>query len=135
MATVVAFVEDLMFLSRIREAARGSGVEVQAVRRVPDLLAACRAGARLALLDLDSARLPALEALAALRAEPALQGTAAVGFLGHEATDRAREAREAGCDQVLPRGVFVQSLPSLLQRAAQTVSAKPGPDPSRNTSS
>jgi hypothetical protein len=145
MAEVVAFVEDLMFLSRIREAARGSGVEVQAVRRVPDLLAACRAGARLALLDLDSpaprkgpvtcARLPAFEALAALRAEPDLAGTATVGFLGHEATERAREAREAGCSEVLPRGAFVQRLPSLLQQAAHTVSANPGPDPSRNTSS
>jgi CheY-like chemotaxis protein len=135
MAEVVAFVDDLMFLSRIREAARGVGVEVQAVRRLPDLAAACRAGARLVVLDLDSPRLPAFEALAALRAEPDLAGLATVGFLGHEETARAREAADAGCALVLPRGVFVQRLPALLRDAVQTAPARPGPEPSRNTSS
>jgi CheY-like chemotaxis protein len=111
-------------------------VEVQAARRVPELLAACLAGARLVLLDLESGRLPALDAVAALRAEPGLRETTLVGFLGHEAAGRARAALEAGCTQVLPRGVFVQKLPGLLQQAAHnTVSANPGPDPSRNTSS
>lgn len=72
MAGVIAFVDDLMFVSRIREAARGVGVEVQTARRVTDLLAACREGGRLVILDLDSARLPVREALGALRADPDL---------------------------------------------------------------
>jgi hypothetical protein len=50
MAPVVALVDDLMFVSRIREAARGCGLEVRTVRRVADLLDACRAaGCTLAL--------------------------------------------------------------------------------------
>jgi CheY-like chemotaxis protein len=119
MAAVVAFVEDLMFLSRIREAARGTGLDVSSVRRVEDLLAACRGGARLVLLDLDSRRLPGRDALTAVRAEAGLDQVVTVGFLGHEETEAAQAARDAGCTLVLARGVFVQRLPALLREAAQ----------------
>src|SRR5262249_40371456 len=58
MAVVVALVDDLMFLSRIREAAKGRGVEVKAVRTAAGALAAAHAGAGLVGVDLDSPRLP-----------------------------------------------------------------------------
>lgn len=116
MGSVVALVDDLMFVSRIREAAKAHGVEVKSVRRVPDLLEACRGGARLVLVDLDSARLPVADALAALAAEPGRP--AVVGFFSHVHAERARQAREAGIDQALPRSAFVDRLPSLLAAAA-----------------
>jgi DNA-binding NarL/FixJ family response regulator len=130
MAAVVAFVDDLMFLSRIREAARGSGLDVQTARKVPDLVEAVRAGARLVLLDLDSPRLPSGDAVLALRGEAAFS----VGFFSHVETERARQAREAGCGLVLPRSAFVARLPEILREAAQAP-ASPSPDTSRNTSS
>ena len=55
---VVALVDDLMFLSRIREAAKGRGVEVIAARTAADAVTGARAGARLVIVDLDSPRLP-----------------------------------------------------------------------------
>lgn len=116
---VVALVDDLMFLSRIREAARGHDLEVTAVRTVPDLLAACREPPRLVILDLDRARPPATEALAALRAEPALAKLPVVGFFSHVHAERGRQAREAGCT-AMPRSVFVDGLDALLE-------APPGP--------
>jgi DNA-binding NarL/FixJ family response regulator len=112
--SVVALVDDLMFLSRIREAARRQSLEVRAVRTADALVDACRAGARVVIVDLDSRRLPAAEALSALRADPALAEVPTIGFFSHVETERAREARDNGCRTVLPRSAFVQRLDALL---------------------
>lgn len=122
MPVVLAFVEDLMFLSRIREAAKAAGVEVRGLRRVADLLEAARESPRLVLVDLDSPRLPAAEALRALRADAEAARVPVVGFFSHVHAERAREARAAGCARVLPRSAFVQELPHLLS------SPPPGPE-------
>ena len=106
-----ALVDDLMFLSRIREAGRGAGVEVRAVRTVDAVREAVREGAGIVLLDLDSQRLPWSDALAALAAEPA---AVTVGFFGHVHAETGQAAAAAGCTLVLPRSAFVQRLPTLL---------------------
>jgi DNA-binding NtrC family response regulator len=111
-AHVVAFVDDLMFLSRIREAASRQQVEVQSARKVPQLLAACAEGARLVILDLDSPRLDTAAALAALQSEHA--ALPVVGFFSHVDVEKARRAQAAGCGRVLPRSTFVQKLDALL---------------------
>jgi CheY-like chemotaxis protein len=112
MPCVVALVDDLMFLSRIREAAKAVGLEVRTARGLPELLAACREAPGLIVVDLDRPRLPLAEALAALRSEaPAVP---VVGFVSHVHAERAQAAREAGCTRVLARSAFVKELPSLL---------------------
>jgi hypothetical protein len=110
----VALVDDLMFLSRIREAAQPQGIEVRSVRKVSELVEACRGGAGLVLLDLDSARLPWAEALAALAADPDAAAVPSVGFVSHLHADRVRTAQAAGCGRVMARSAFVQELPRLL---------------------
>ena len=122
-AVVVALVDDLMFVSRIREAARPHGLDVRTVRKVPDLIEACRAGARLVLMDLDSARLPVMEALSSLCADAAFAELPVVGFFSHVHADRGRQARAAGCRHTLPRSAFVEQLPDLLQTAAEAPAA------------
>ena len=99
---MIAFLDDLMFLSRIREAARGAGLEVRSVRKLPDLLAAARDGARLVLADLDTERLPVLEGLAALRAEPGSAGLTVVGFVSHVHAERAAAGQAAHPFPVVP---------------------------------
>jgi CheY-like chemotaxis protein len=123
MAEVVALVDDLMFSSRIREAARAQGLDVRAVRSVPPLLEACRAGARLVLMDLDSTRLPVMEALSSLCADAAFADLPVVGFFSHVHADRGRQARAAGCRHALPRSTFVERLPELLKQAAERPAA------------
>jgi len=115
---VVALVDDLMFLSRIREAAKGRAVEVIAARTAADAVKGARAGARLVILDLDSPRLPSAETLAVLRADPDLADLPVVGFFSHVEAQRGREAARAGCTTVLPRSAFVQKLDGLLAEAA-----------------
>ena len=117
-ASVIALVDDLMFLSRVREAARSAALEVRTVRTTADLLEAARAGAALLVVDLDSRRLPWAEALASLRADPALATLPVIGFLSHVNADAARKARDVGGCQILARSAFVRDLPQLLAAAA-----------------
>ena len=106
-----------MFLSRIREAGSGAGVEVRSIRRPEQLSEGVRAGARLVLVDADSDRLPWTEALATMKAD-GLQGAApVVAFFSHVNVERGERARAAGC-RVLSRGSFVTELPGLLATAA-----------------
>jgi CheY-like chemotaxis protein len=116
-ATVLALVDDLMFVSRIREAARCHGVEIKTVRTTDDTVAAARDGARLVIMDLDSTRLPVTATLAALRADSSLKGLPVVGFFSHVEAQRGRDAAEAGCTTVLPRSAFVMRLDRLLAEA------------------
>jgi CheY-like chemotaxis protein len=113
---VLAVVDDLLFLSKIQEAARAAGLAVRAARgpaaALPDLAGA--AGAVAVLVDLDSARLPLKEWLPALRADARTSALPVVGFFSHVHAERGREAQAAGCTRVLPRGAFVQELPRLL---------------------
>jgi len=118
MPTVIALVEDLLFTSRIREAARGAGVDVRTVRRADDAVAGLRSGAALLLVDADSDRLPWAEAIATARREPSLAAVPIVAFLSHVHAGRAAAARAAGAGQALARSAFVQELPRLLAAAA-----------------
>ena len=113
MAEILALVDDLMFLSRVREAARPLSLTVTAAQQPP---AAAGPDVRLVVVDLD--RFGPAETLSRLRAVPGLASRPVVGFLSHVNTDRAREAREAGLTRVLARSAFVQELPSLLAAAA-----------------
>ena len=118
MSHVVALVDDLMFLSRIREAARGAGAAVRAARGPTDLVSGARDGGQLVLVDADSSRLPWAEAVGALRADPSLAALPVVAFVSHVHAERAEAARAAGCTRVLSRSAFVQELPRLLAAAA-----------------
>jgi CheY-like chemotaxis protein len=127
MPTVIALVEDLLFLSRIREAARGAGVDVRPVRTAAALLEAAQAGAALVLVDADSDRLRAGEAIAALRAAPGALPVPVIAFFSHVHAGRAEAARAAGASRVLARSAFVQELPGLLASAASTLPEEKAP--------
>jgi len=116
MAAVVYFVRDVLFVSKIREAADQLGVAVAPARDL-DALERETAGARLVLVDLRLAdALPALERLArTARTLPQIT----VGFVDHERVDVMEAARALGCTQVLAKGRFAVELPRLLQAAAE----------------
>jgi CheY-like chemotaxis protein len=118
MAPVLALIGDLLFLSRVREAARPRGIPVRAARSAAELVSAGLAEPpRLVVVDLDDSRLAALDAVAALRAEPGLAAVPVAGFLSHVHGERAAAARESGVTRVLARSAFVQELPALLEPA------------------
>jgi CheY-like chemotaxis protein len=127
MPHVIALVEDLLFLSRIREAGRAAGVEVRAVRGASDLLDAARQEGHLVLVDADSERLPWRAAIAALRAEPRVGALPVIAFVSHVRADHAEAARAAGASRVLARSAFVKELPELVAQAPQPRAEEPVP--------
>jgi hypothetical protein len=104
---IAAFVDDLLFRSKIRAVASHTGAAVSFVRDAAD---PSLDGARLAIIDLDGAGAVAtISALTAAR--PALR---LVGFVSHVNADRIRDARAAGAIDVMARSAFVTALPGLL---------------------
>jgi len=111
---VLVAVRDLVFRSRIQAAAERLGVPVRLAPRLTPLSEAVRdLGEGTVLADLAE---PGV--LAEVRAAKAAGGIRIVGFLGHLETDLARAASEAGVDEVLSRGQFVQRLEEILRSAA-----------------
>ena len=111
MADVVYLVSDMLFSSKIRETAKPFGLTLQGLRDPAALAAAAAAGAKLVILDL---RLPAaLDALAALAADPVAAAVPSVGFIDQNER-REDEARARGCGQVMAKGQFANALPRLL---------------------
>ncbi|MDX1673540.1 MAG: hypothetical protein R3314_01965 [Longimicrobiales bacterium] len=104
--TIVALVMDLMFASRVR----GAAPEAVIARSPAALLEAVGPGTRLVLVDLQAR--DALEALEGLRDRPSEVRVVAWG--PHVMEEALAAAREAGADEVLPRGAFVRQLPQLV---------------------
>jgi len=127
MPQLVALMDDLMFLSRIREAARGTAVEVKSVRGAAELVAAARGNARLVVVDADTTRVPWRDALVALRADPEGRDIEVIAFLGHERADLAEAARASGASRVMARGAFVRELPRLVAGILNPTAERPGP--------
>src|SRR5690348_15770115 len=111
MTLLIAFMDDLMFLSRIKEAALACGMDVRAVSEPLGLIEACRAKRpALVFVDLDSQRLPVPDGVRARRAQADLASIPFVGFLAHTQVEQAKAAEAAGCTRVLTRGAFVNEM-------------------------
>ena len=122
-ATVAVWVEDLFFLTKIRETAKAVGVEVVTgdPRRGPAPIA--EAQPQVILLDLNSCGSSALDWIRALKSDPATNPIRIVGFASHVQEELIAAARSAGCDSVMARSAFTQQLPNLL-RGLATASEK-----------
>jgi CheY-like chemotaxis protein len=117
--SIVVLVSDLMFSSRIREAAKALGTEVRSVRTPEALAEACHAERpTLVIADLDDTRVRALAAIATLRADAASGDVPVIGFISHVNGAGALAAQQAGCTRVLARSAFVNELPQILTGAA-----------------
>ncbi|MEW6636187.1 MAG: response regulator [Actinomycetota bacterium] len=116
--TVLAAVEDLLFRSKISEAARAAGIEVRFPRTGTKLLDKMRQSPPdLLILDLNSSRFEPLELLRTAKSGEDTREVPVIGFLSHMQGDLALAAREAGCDRVMARSAFVQDLPKIIAGA------------------
>jgi hypothetical protein len=114
------FIEDLFFLAKIQEAARKLGVKVEFVKGDKDVVARiCDAPenerATLLVFDLNNAAVKPLTLIPKFKAK-LKRSISIIGFLSHLQGDLKMKAAEAGCDAVMPRSAFSQSLPNLLRR-------------------
>jgi hypothetical protein len=114
------FIEDLFFLAKIQEAARKLGIKVEFVKGDKDVLtritdAPENERAALLVFDLNNVAAKPLTLIPKLRAK-LKKSVSIIGFLSHLQGDLKMKATEAGCDTVMPRSAFSQSLPNLLRR-------------------
>jgi DNA-binding NarL/FixJ family response regulator len=124
---ILVAIEDLIFLSKIRQTAQMVGVEFDAVdpRQVEERLA--RLSVRSVIFDLNHRSGLAVDVIRALKTSSTTKQIKLVGFLSHVQADLAAAARAAGCDVVMARSAFSQQLPQLLrQLAGEETAAMPG---------
>jgi CheY-like chemotaxis protein len=115
MRTVVAAVEDMLFASKIREAAKALGLIVNFPGRANGLLDTIREDPPdLIVVDLHSLRFNAIELAGELKSNESLKTIPLLGFFSHVEKDLQRQAIEAGYDQVIPRSVFFRDLAAIL---------------------
>ncbi|MBI2835292.1 MAG: response regulator [Acidobacteria bacterium] len=113
---ILVALDDLLFKSKIRTAARQLGVEVAFARTLDEVMQqARRIRPSLLIVDLNSAPTDPLTAIARIKADPDLAGIRTVGFVSHVQTDLVAAAREAGADEVLARSAFAANLPRILE--------------------
>lgn len=112
---VLAAVEDLLFRSKISETAEALGIEAAFPRGPQKLLETLRESPPdLLIFDLNSTRFEPLELLRTVKSDETTQWVPTVGFLSHVQGDLAVAARDAGCERVMARSAFVESLPRVL---------------------
>ena len=117
---IFCFIEDLFFLAKIQEAARKLGVKVEFVKGDKEVVARiCDTPEgerpRLIVFDLNNANGKPMTLIPKFKTK-FKKATSIIGFLSHLQGDLKMKATEAGCDTVMPRSAFSQSLPNLLRR-------------------
>lgn len=117
---IYCFIEDLFFQAKIQETSRKLGVKVEFVKgdkesvaKLTDMADADRP--TLLVFDLNNLNAKPMTLIPKFKAK-LKKATSIIGFLNHLQGDLKLKAIEAGCDTVMPRSAFSQSLPNLLRR-------------------
>jgi hypothetical protein len=117
---IFCFIEDLFFQAKINETSKKLGIKVEFVKgdkesvaRLTDLAEADRPA--LLVFDLNNLNAKPMTLIPKLKTK-FKKATSIIGFLNHLQGDLKAKAVEAGCDSVMPRSAFSQSLPNLLRR-------------------
>jgi hypothetical protein len=130
---IFCFIEDLFFQAKIQETAKKLGVKVEFVKGEKETVSRIidtPEGAKPALLvfDLNNLNAKPLTLIPKFKAK-FKKATSIVGFLNHLQGDLKLKAIESGCDTVMPRSAFSQSLPNLLRRYGMEEEDEYAPQP------
>jgi PleD family two-component response regulator len=114
---ILAVLDDLMFTSKIRTAAKAVGATVEFARSSAGALEKMRERTpSLVIFDLNNPRTDPLGTVAAMKGDPALASMPTLAFVSHVQTDLIATARQAGVDEVLARSAFTMQLGEILSR-------------------
>lgn len=113
--TVVAVVDDMFFVSKIRATGKALGMVVK-FPRTAEAFRTIIEDERPALIvvDLHNEKINPLDLAKATKDNSAVKDIPLLGFFSHVHAELQRSAREAGYDAVLPRSVFARDLASIL---------------------
>ena len=117
---IFCFIDDLFFQAKIQETSRKLGVKVGFLKGDKEGIARLieapdAAKPTLVVFDLNNQNAKPMTLIPKFKSK-FKKATSIVGFLNHLQGDLKLKAVEAGCDTVMPRSAFSQSLPNLLRR-------------------
>jgi len=115
---IFCFIDDLFFQAKIQETAKKLGIKVEFVKGEKDTVSRILEAPEtptLLVFDLNNLNAKPMTLIPKFKAK-FKKATSIIGFLNHLQGDLKLKAVEAGCDTVMPRSAFSQSLPNLLRR-------------------
>ena len=113
--TVIAVVDDMFFVSKIRETGKAAGVVVKFPRTLEAVHETIEdERPNLVVVDLHNRKIDPFVLASQLKANNDLKRIPVIGFFSHVQTDLQKQAITAGYDEVLPRSVFARDLPKVL---------------------
>ena len=114
---VVAVLDDMFFASKIKEAAKQAGVDLEIVKGSTGLMESLAGSLpKLIIFDLNSKKIKPLALVRELKASSELREVTTIGYLPHVEEQLKIEAEEAGCDIVMPRSRFSRELTDILKK-------------------
>jgi PleD family two-component response regulator len=115
---ILAVLDDLMFTVKINEAAKHSGIPVEFLKSQYDVLEQAKQHPALIIIDLNFQAIDPVGLVTQLKAGEETKAVNVLGYVSHVQAELKQQAQEAGCDTVLPRSAFSQSLGQILRRHA-----------------
>lgn len=119
-AYAVAILDDMFFASKIREAAKASGVDVEFIRGADAISGLNRsAPPSLVIVDLGNKNIDPLELIGIIKSRDILKDANVLGYLPHVEKELGLRALEAGYDTVLPRSRLSNELADIFSGIAK----------------
>lgn len=103
----VAVLDDLFFASKIREAARSAGVDIDFVKGSEGIVEVLESKVpSLVIVDLNCKNVDTIGLIRKIKDSEYLKGVHVIGYHPHVEKDLKQQAYDAGYDTVLPRSWF-----------------------------
>jgi len=115
--TIIAFLNDLLFETKIRSTGQAIGADLRIVRSIAELRSALAAAPAMLIIDLNNCGGQDAEAITL--AKSTTPAPRVIAYVSHVDHDLAQRASLAGADEVMPRSRFTTVLPHLLQSATE----------------
>ena len=112
---IIAAVDDMFFMSKIRATAESLNVTIRFVRNIDTLFSiAGESRPALIIVDLHTEKLDPLKLARRLKSDAELSAVPLLGFYSHVETELRDQAQAAGFDQIMPRSAFSANLAQIL---------------------
>ncbi|WP_447599211.1 response regulator [Nitrospira sp. Nam80] len=116
MTTILAAVNDIFFYTKLRDALKPHGYQLERARSqqdVPDKIAAIQPAAF--VLDMNDPALDGLKALEAIKADPRFNNLPVLAFANHEEVGTWQQAKRLGVSKIVSRNEFSARTRDLLR--------------------
>jgi PleD family two-component response regulator len=113
---VLAVVTDLFFSVKLADAAKRAGLALEFVKEPKEVLAKAKQRPSLIIFDLNFDAAEPLKLIAKLKGDSETKGISLLGYLSHVQGELKQQAHEAGCNMVLARSQFSQTMSEIFRR-------------------